>query len=166
MRAFYGVKKLGTWTDKAVLTEGFQNFKLKIPFENRGKYANLHLIDPLHWGRLPIMQILNCPTLAKVNGKRTRGTKASRDHDPADSPRSILTRQTFLCKSVFLREHLFDGQYTEAGSFDISTRRGVKFHTGEVLICGSFGSRYPRRTTSKIRNSDYKLPDKIFLGTW
>ena len=101
MRAFYGVKKLGTWTDRAVLKEGFQNFRLYIPFENRGKYANLHLIDPLHWGRLPIMQILNCPTLAKVNGKRTRGTKASRDHDPADSPRSILTPQTFLCKSVF-----------------------------------------------------------------
>ena len=101
MRAFYGVKKLGTWTDRAVLKEGFQNFRLYIPFENRGKYANLHLIDPLHWGRFPIMQIPNCPTLAKVNGKRTRGTKASRDHDPADSPRSILTPQTFLCKSVF-----------------------------------------------------------------
>ena len=72
-----------------------------MPFR-KGKYTKYHLIDPLHWGTLPIMYANSkLSNLAKVNGKRTRGTKASRDHDPADSPRSILTRQTFLCKSVF-----------------------------------------------------------------
>ena len=70
-----------------------------------------------------------------------------------------LRKSTFLCKDPF------DGQYMETRGFDIEGRRGVKVPHRGALIYGPFGS-YPRRTTFKIRNSGYKLPDKIFLGTW
>ena len=135
----------------------------------KGKYPKYHLIDPLHWGRLPIMYANSkLSNFAKENANGTLKHESTSQQFywfPDDQYCFCKHSNPQMRKSTFLRKDPFDGQYMETRSFDIEARRVLKFHTGGALICGPFGSS-PRRTTFEIRNSGYKLPDKIFLGTW
>ena len=100
----------------------------------KGKYPKYHLIDPLHWGRLPIMYANSkLSNFAKENANGTLKHESTSQQFywfPDDQYCFCKHSNPQLRKSTFLRKDPFDGQYMETRSFDIEARRVLKFHTG------------------------------------
>ena len=133
----------------------------------KGKYPKHHLIDPLHWGTLPIMYANSkLSNLAKVNANGTlKHESTSQQFYWFPDYQYCFCIPIHSCvKALFCARVLWWPIYGDAELW-YGSKEGVKVPHRGALIYGPFGS-YPQRTTFKIRNSGYKLPDKIFLGTW